>query len=254
MKKSRVILLLVITALFSLSTGAFAASNLTEIKAYLNKGIKFRLDGKPWRPLDDNGKEVLPITYNGTTYLPLRVIANAFEIPITWEGTTQTVGLRESDNLTLYSKDVKVDNWIEKFFDVIDKKQLVFGEKQYDGAYAFTAENVGLGWYEGSPNLKFNFGKKYNTFHLVLYSPSSMKIRVLNGDNQQLSEEISLEADQVTELDVDLQGSQYAFVSAYDAANQAEKPLLYVLKDSYVTMAKIPASSGSSDGLSSDPR
>lgn len=77
---------------------------------------------------------------------------------------------------------------------------------------------------------------------LILYSPSSMKIRVLNGNNQQLSEEISLEADRVTELDVDLQSSQYALVSAYDAANQAEKPLLYILKDSYVTTAAFPAS------------
>lgn len=257
MKKSRVILLLVITAMFSLSTGAFAASNLTEIKAYLNAGINFRLDGKAWHPLDGNGKEVLPITYNGTTYLPLRVIANALDVPITWDGSTQTVGIRESSNLTLYSKDVKVDYWSEKFYDVIDKKQLVFGNHPYDGAYAFTAENVGLGWYEGSPYLKIDFGKKYKTLHLVLYSPSSMKIRVLNGDKQQLTQEISLEANRVTELDVDLQNSQYAFVSAYDATNQAEKPLLYVLKDSYVTTAAIPASTDKSDGLqplpSSDP-
>jgi len=69
-----------------------------------------------------------------------------------------------------------------------------------------------------------------------------MKIRVLNSNKQQLTEEISLEADRVTELDVDLQGSQYAFVSAFDAANQAERPLLYILKDSYVTTAAIPAS------------
>ncbi|MCJ8011596.1 copper amine oxidase N-terminal domain-containing protein [Paenibacillus sp. KQZ6P-2] len=248
MKKTRVILLLVITAMFSLATGAFAASNLTEIKAYLNAGVKFRLDGKSWRPLDDKGKEVLPITYNGTTYLPLRVIANAFDVPITWEGSTQTIGLRESSNLTLYSKEVKVDNWSEKFYDVIDKKQLVFGNHQYEGAYAFTAENVGLGWYEGSPYLKLDFGKKYNTLHLILYSPSSMKIRVLNGDKQQLTQEISLEAGRVTEMDINLQGSQYAFVSAYDANNQAEKPLLYILKDSYVTTEAIPASSDKSDG------
>ncbi|WP_159881545.1 stalk domain-containing protein [Paenibacillus puerhi] len=242
MKKTHVILLLFITAMLSLATGALAASNLTEIKAYLNSEIKFRLDGKPWRPVGDNGEEVLPITYNGTTYLPLRVVANAFDIPIAWESSTQTVSMRESSNLTLYSKEVKVDNWSEKFYDIADKKQLVFGNRQYDGAYAFTAENVGLGWYEGSPYLKFNFGKPYNTLHLTLYSPSSMKVRVMNGSNQQLTEEISLEADRVTELDVDLQGSPYALVSAYDAAVQAEKPLLYILKDSYVTTAAIPVS------------
>ncbi|WP_123043040.1 stalk domain-containing protein [Cohnella candidum] len=238
MRKRTVALLLAATSLFSLSTGAFAASNLTQIKAYLNGGIKFRLDGKPWRPLDDKGKEVLPITYNGTTYLPLRVISDAFDIPINWEGSTSTIGLNESPNVNLFSKEVKADFWAEKSYDVIDKKQLVFGGKQYTGAYAFSAENVGLGWYEGSPNLKLDFGKKYNTLHLVLVAQSDMKIRVLNGNKQQLSEEMSLKEGVVTEVDVDLQDSQFAYVSAYDATNKAEKPLLYVLKDSYVTVKK----------------
>lgn len=242
MKKNKVLLLLIITAVFSLSTGAYAASNLTEIKAYLNKGIKFRLDGKPWRPLDDKGKEVLPITYNGTTYLPLRVIANAFDIPVTWDGATQTIGLNESSNLDLYSKTVTADFWSEKWYDVIDKKQLVFGNKQYNGAYAFSAENNGMGWFDFSPRVTFNFGQKYNTFHLILVADSDMSIRVLNENGQQLTEAISLLEGQVTELDIDLQGSKSASVSAYDAANQTEKPLLYVLKDSYVTMSKVSAS------------
>lgn len=239
MKKTRIVVLLALTALLSLSTGAFAASKLTEIKAYLNGSIKFRLDGQPWRPLDDKGKEVLPITYNGTTYLPLRVISNALDVPVAWDSATQTISIRESANLNLYSPKVKTDFWSEKSYDVIDKKQLVFGGKQYNGAFAFAAENVGLGWYEGSPHVKFDFGQKYNKLHLVVYAQSAMKMRVLNGSNQQLTEEITLEEGRVTELDVDLQGSQYAYVSAYDASNTAAKPLLYVIKDSYVSTDKI---------------
>lgn len=235
MKKTSIALLLILTALLSLSTGAFAASNLTAIKAYLSRDIGFVKDGADWRPTDDKGKEVLPIVYNGTTYLPLRVIADAFGIPVSWNSATRTIGLGEgSDVTTLYSKEVKAEFWSEKSYDVIDKKQLVFGGKQYNGAYAFSAENVGLGWYEGSPNVKLDLGKKYDSLHLVLVGESSMKVRVLNGNKQQLAEEWSLEEGKVTELDVDLQGSQYVYVSAYDAENQAVKPLLYVLKDSYV--------------------
>ncbi|RKP48018.1 hypothetical protein D7Z26_22725 [Cohnella endophytica] len=238
MKKKGLILLFVATALLSLSTGAFAASNINEIKAILNKDIKFVKNGSSWRPTDDRGSQVLPIVYNGTTYLPLRVIADAFQIPVKWNAASQTIELGEGngqiDVTTFFSKDVKVDFWSEKSYDVIDKKQLVFEGKTYNGAYAFTAENVGLGWYDGSPNAKFNFGKKYNTLHLALYAESAMKIRVLNANNQQLSKEMSLEEGKVTEIDIDLQGSQYAIVSAYDAQNQAVKPLLYILKDSYV--------------------
>lgn len=235
MKKISVILLLVATALLVFSAGAFAATKVTAIKAFLNGDIKFLKDGEDWRPKDDRGQEVLPISYNGTIYLPLRVIANAFNVPVSWEGSTQTVKFGEGSTVTnLFSKQVKAEFWSEKSYDIVDKKQLVFEGKQYNGAYAFSAENVGLGWYEGSPNLQLDFGKKYETLHLVMIGQSAMKVRVLNENKQQLAEEISLEEGKVTEIDIDLQGSQQAFISAYDAANQAEKPLLYILKDSYV--------------------
>ena len=188
MKKTSLVLLLLATALFSLSAGAFAAGKTTAIKAFLNGDIKFVKDGEAWTPKDDRGQETLPISYNGTIYLPLRVIANAFDVPVSWEGSSQTVKFGAGSIVTnLYSKQVKAEFWSEKYEDVVDQKQLVFEGKTYQGAYAFAAENVGLGWYEGSPNVKLDFGKKYETPHLLLVGQSAMKVRVLNANNQQLT-------------------------------------------------------------------
>src|SRR6476620_1800797 len=97
MKKTSVILLLIITAIFSLTTGAFAASKLTLIKAYLNGEVKFLKDGVNWRPTDDKGNEVLPLTYEGKTYLPLRVIADAFNIPVSYNDAKKTINLGLTD-------------------------------------------------------------------------------------------------------------------------------------------------------------
>ncbi|TXK76765.1 hypothetical protein [Paenibacillus sp. N3.4] len=230
MKKTSIILLVILTAVFSLATGAFAASKLTTIQAYLNGEVKFLKDGESWRPTDDKGNEVLPITYDGTTYLPLRVVANVLNIPVSYNDAEKIISLGEGKNVSLYSKEMKTEYSSAKFFDVIDKKQLIFGGKQYNGAFAFSASPG------ESYSLKIDFGQKYSTLHLMVVAKATMKMKVYNGAKQLLSDEISVVEGEVKEVDVDLKGSQYAEIHPYYGydSNLSDYPLLYVLKDSYV--------------------
>lgn len=55
--------------------------------------IKILIDGKEFQPTDVNGNTVEPFIYNGTTYLPVRAIANAFDKEVDWEPQTSTVSL-----------------------------------------------------------------------------------------------------------------------------------------------------------------
>ncbi|MBP1989173.1 stalk domain-containing protein [Paenibacillus eucommiae] len=233
MKGSKIVVLLIITALFSTAGGAYAASNLTVIKAYLNGDIKFIKNGTSWRPTDDKGNEVLPITYDGTTYLPLRVFANGFNVPVSYDEKSKTVLLGSSSKgINLYAEQVKAESNSGKFYDVIDKKQLVFGGKQYNGAYAFQS------YLFESYNVKLDFGEKFNTLHLVLVGKENLKFKVFNGNKQQLSEEMNLVKGEVKEVDIDLQGSQQAVIYGYGADSSLPSdqfPLIYILKDSYVT-------------------
>lgn len=80
----------------SVSIGAWAATSQQKITAYLNHGIKFVLNGESWTP------SATPITYNGTTYLPVRAVAEATGTKITWDGKTQTITLN-SDSGTVNS-------------------------------------------------------------------------------------------------------------------------------------------------------
>jgi hypothetical protein len=229
MKRWTVMIMLIVTALFCLVTGAYAASNLTAIKAYLNGDVKFLKDGANWRPTDDKGNEVLPITYNGATYLPLRVLANAFDIPVSYDVALKTVLLGESSALNLNAKQVTTEYSGSEWHDVIDKNQLVFGGHQYNGAFAFAASS------SESYNFKINFGQKYSTLHLIIVAKDNLKIKVYNGDKQQLSDDISLVKGEVKEVDVSLQGSQYAAVYAYGYDTSiSNHPLVYILKESFV--------------------
>jgi hypothetical protein len=78
----------------SSTAGAFAASNMQEIKAHLNLGLKFKVDGAEWIP-NANSKNVYPITYNGTTYLPIRTAGEALGVEVGWDGANNTVWLGE---------------------------------------------------------------------------------------------------------------------------------------------------------------
>lgn len=75
----------------TLISTAFAAY---QKQATLNySGISITLDGKKITPKDANGNTVEPFTISGTTYLPVRAIATALGLNVTWDGNTQTVGL-----------------------------------------------------------------------------------------------------------------------------------------------------------------
>ena len=90
MKKLRV-LLLALLILASFCLGAVAAGNLEEIKAFLNYGITVQYDGEAQTMADAQGTRVYPITYNDSTYLPVRAISNLLGVEIAWDGANNTV-------------------------------------------------------------------------------------------------------------------------------------------------------------------
>lgn len=56
-------------------------------------GISIYIDDQKLEPKDANGKPVEVFTYNGTTYLPVRAIAEALGKNVQWDGKTQSVYL-----------------------------------------------------------------------------------------------------------------------------------------------------------------
>ncbi len=76
-----------------LTSGVVFAKQATESIDVIYDNIKILIDGKEYQPTDVNGNAVEPFIYNGTTYLPVRAIANAFDKEVDWEPQTSTVTL-----------------------------------------------------------------------------------------------------------------------------------------------------------------
>lgn len=100
---------------------AFAA-NTTTLYDVIANGVKIVVDGHKLNPTDANGNKVEPIIYNGTTYLPVRAVANALGKAVYWDGPNYTVYLGQAPTpggLPYPTEELNVsDNIGDYFWDV----------------------------------------------------------------------------------------------------------------------------------------
>ena len=88
----------------SKSVTSFTKGNNEKIKVKLNRAIKIYYNNKVQSFTDANGKAVYPLSYNGTTYLPVRAVSNLFELNIEWDGANKTIKITKEQEQTENNK------------------------------------------------------------------------------------------------------------------------------------------------------
>lgn len=73
------------------SVGVYAGSNLPQIQAYLNNKVGIFVNNSEFKPVDDKGNRQYPITYNNSTYLPVRAVSEALGVPIQYDQATNRI-------------------------------------------------------------------------------------------------------------------------------------------------------------------
>ena len=123
-------------------TGAFAfAKQAYEAISVIYNDIKIEIDGERFIAQDANGAIVEPFIYNGTTYLPVRAIAEAFDKKVAWDEQTYTVSLKSILSHDEYMKaeldsDVIVETYVQAKQSWWDNKATVYAQDK-DGGYFF---------------------------------------------------------------------------------------------------------------------
>ena len=88
--------LLALVMVFSLTVSASAADTREQVTAYLNYNLTVRFNGEARLLGNVNGDQVYPVTYGGTTYVPIRAIGNLLGLDVTWLQDRQTVRLSDA--------------------------------------------------------------------------------------------------------------------------------------------------------------
>lgn len=102
MKKSAKIITAALLAVI-LSAGSFAAGSLIDIT--VDPTVKIKVNGEEFRPKDANGKDVMTFIYNGTTYAPLRALAEAYGLEVGYDAAANMATVDEPGRQTAANTD-----------------------------------------------------------------------------------------------------------------------------------------------------
>ncbi len=91
--KSKILLILIILVLALGIVYALAANE----KMILNKQISIKYENKEYSFFDVNGNRIYPISYNGSTYLPIRALSALFDQKINWDGEKKAINLGKGE-------------------------------------------------------------------------------------------------------------------------------------------------------------
>ena len=104
------------------------ASALTQKNITVGRGVTIYVNDRKLNPGDANGNPVEPMLYNGTTYLPIRAVSAALNVPIAWDGTTSSAYLGE------HKVDQNAVNRAKAYVSVIEQLQSKYGKRAVSGS------------------------------------------------------------------------------------------------------------------------
>jgi hypothetical protein len=108
LQKGKYFILGVILMALASSSVVPAVASVFERQITVQSGVNVFVDDVRLNPTDERGNPVEVFIFNGTTYLPVRAVAQAFDTTITWDGRTRSVyiGKHDSDRPALYLQDL----------------------------------------------------------------------------------------------------------------------------------------------------
>lgn len=194
MKKRKLIpaLVLTLTLLCGITIGATASNGIQKIQADLDPTISIKYKGEEQVLKDAQGSRVYPISYQGTTYLPIRAVAGLTGLGVDWDGTTRSVLLGDPaegvDLIETFEPYTKTgDTHMQQFVQNSDKKTANAGGVEISHWIGFWFEPFG----NHANTVSFNLGGKYSTLTCQMYAQKDTKI-VVKGDNDSILGEYNL--------------------------------------------------------------
>jgi len=163
------------TLLVSTAVVPAVAAGVTKTAELYYNNIKVVIEGKQADLKDALGNPVEPFAINGTTYLPVRAVANALDQAVSWDGKTQTVYIGASEEMeqpSVWLKDMDVFAGNVRYSNLSD---VPFGGNDYNNYHTDNAGNVYDNYTMINHDVSYLLNGKYSNFKGTLYLPNSAK-------------------------------------------------------------------------------
>ena len=208
----------VLIGIFSMSSTYVFASNATKTAQISYQNIRVVVDGVPV----SINQEQEPFIYNGTTYLPVRAIGDAFGKNVSWDGGSKTVYIGENPNQKNYLMTV-CPPYDTDYGYYTANKETIDGTNTFKmaGKTYSRGFKVGFCTEDTGTNVLFNLNGLYSTMEFDLGPvdehlgfPLQLKI-YLDGN---LSEIIEMDSDELPKhMSVSLNNAQQLKIIAVSA-------------------------------------
>ena len=170
MKKRIIFSALALVLCLSLAANVFAFTDtVKQLEAHFS-GIKLNIDGVEITPKDANGNVVEPFIVDGTTYLPVRAVAEALGKEVSWDGETRTVSLGEPKELAPWA-DLNPYTNSERLTKIYDgsnpKESFTAAGIEHKHGVTFTTEHD-----SGNANLVWNTNGLYKSMTFTIVNTS----------------------------------------------------------------------------------
>ena len=193
------------------TVSVFVTGENETVSALLNKEIQIEYKEKPQTFTNVNGVQVYPLSYEGTTYLPVRAISNMYGAEIDWDGATSRITIRRENklanitNVTIKVIDgtacavVNTDNPVYdyKYYSLEDPNRLILDLKNTNFSIDKTSQQINYGTIES-----VRFGDQGNNLNRIVLDVSKIgTYTVVQSDDRRstylaLSEEFELKEEE----------------------------------------------------------
>lgn len=229
MKKSKVLLISILAFMLG-AVSISAASQVQTVSATINSALKIVLNGKVFTPKDESGKKIETLTYKGRTYLPIRVILDEFDIPVSYEGSTSTIELGtkvEAVDLIKANAYDRNSEWGD-VYQSVDPDKLTLATKKFKSGVI--SENKYRG---GTNSFKLDLNKKYTTLSLdvaLIDGQSNYKIMIVDKNSISLKETI-IDSEEVVNISVNVAGLEAVWVKMTHISDKLLEPETMIIGD-----------------------
>lgn len=171
--------------------GTVYANNSKNVEALFNN-ICIKINGEKFEAKDVNGNIVEPFIYNGTTYLPVRAIANAFDKDVVWNAENSTVILNDKketylDTLSIYDHKKTGGYGYYKSYNTAPSYST---DKKYgiNHSLCFFQQGVDENWheFEVKQSVSYKLNKEYEFFVTTLIGDGQGGTLTIYGGNDNI--------------------------------------------------------------------